>query len=124
MDHVRHYLSRSSPFFEVMVQQMRYTFMLYSTKVGLFQLCAAVNPRMNLKLLVMVGQKLVMVGQETVMVGQIPTHGYAPVAYIKILSVRAFFYCVENKFYFCSMHSSLCVFQCICDYICKILMHF
>ena len=33
-------------------------------------LCAAVNPRVNLKLLVMVGQKFVMVGQETVMVGQ------------------------------------------------------
>ena len=43
------------------------------------------NPHVNLKLLVMVGQKVVMVGQETVMVGQetvmvrqMPTHGYAP----------------------------------------------
>ena len=47
-----------------MVQQMRYTFTLYSVKAGF--LCAAVN----LKL-------LVMVGQETVMVGQMPTLGYA-----------------------------------------------
>ena len=35
-------------------------------------MCAAVN----LKLLVMVGQKFVMVGQETVMVGQMPTHAH------------------------------------------------
>ena len=53
---------------------MRYTFTLYSIKVGF--LCAAVNPRMNLKLLVMVGQKFVMVGQEIVMVGQIPAHAH------------------------------------------------
>ena len=33
-------------------------------------LCAAVNPRVNLKLLVMFGQKFVMVGQEAGMVGQ------------------------------------------------------
>ena len=39
-------------------------------------LCAAVNPRVNLKLLVMVGQKFVMVGQETVMIGQIPVHAH------------------------------------------------
>ena len=37
---------------------------------------AAVNPRVNLKLLVMVGQKFVMVGQETVMVGQMPAHAH------------------------------------------------
>ena len=37
-------------------------------------MCAAVNPCVNLKLLVMVGQKFVMVGQETVLVGQMPTH--------------------------------------------------
>ena len=57
-----------------MVQQMRYTFTLYSIKVGI--LCAAVNHRVDLKLLVMVGQKLVMVGQETVMVGQMPAHAH------------------------------------------------
>ena len=34
------------------------------------------NPRVNLKLLVMVGQKFVMVGQETVMVGQMPAHAH------------------------------------------------
>ena len=49
---------------------MRYTFTLYSINIGLF-LCAAVNPRVNLKLLVMVGQKFVMVGQ-------MPTHAHTP----------------------------------------------
>ena len=39
-------------------------------------LCAAMNPRVNLKLLVMVGQKFVMVGQETVMVGKMPAHAH------------------------------------------------
>ena len=34
------------------------------------------NPGVNLKLLVMVGQKFVMVGQETVMVGQMPAHAH------------------------------------------------
>ena len=37
-------------------------------------MCAAVNPRVNLKLLVMVGQKFVMFGQEIVMVGKMPAH--------------------------------------------------
>ena len=39
-------------------------------------LCAAVNPRVNLKLLVMFGQKFVMVGQEAGMVGQMPIHAH------------------------------------------------
>ena len=39
-------------------------------------LCAAVNPRVNFKLLVMVGQKFVMVEQETVMVWQMPAHAH------------------------------------------------
>ena len=34
------------------------------------------NPCVNLKLLVMVGQETVMVGQEIVLVGQMPTHAH------------------------------------------------
>ena len=45
------------------------------------------NPRLNLKPLVMVGQQFVMIGQETVMVGQMPTHGYAPAALLEYLDL-------------------------------------
>ena len=66
MDHVIHHLSRSLLRSHGSTNEVHVNVLQHYSRIVL---CAAVNPRVNLKL-------LVMVGQETVMVGQMPAHAH------------------------------------------------